>query len=507
MEYVIGCDVGSQGTKALLLSLDGALVGEAYAGYEIDYPAPLWAQQPVDRWTGALRDAIGELLRTTGVSGELVRGLALATQVDGVVAIDESGAPLYPGIIWMDRRAVAQTDALRRRVSEDDIFQLTGLNLDATHVAPKIRWLAESEPRVYERAAHFLLPGSYMAYYLTGELAVDTSNASSTLLLDVRTKQWSPLMCQYFGIDAARLAPVGAASAGLGTLRPKIAEELGLSPETRVMVGSGDEHAACVGAGVLVPGIVGDIAGTAEPVCAASDQLAFDETRLVETHCHADEKQWLIENPGFVSGGNFRWYRDQFGAAEVGAAKLQGKTAYQVFDADAAKIPPGSEGLVFLPCLMGAMAPTWNDAARGAYIGFTLAHTRAHFTRALLEGSAYAVRDIADRFRAMGVPVREMRVVGGGARSKLWNQIKADVTGLEVAVPQTTETTSLGAAFLALVGIGACANLQEASERTVRIVERFAPNAGAQARYETPYAMYREMYFTLLPVFERTAKQ
>ncbi len=505
MEYVIGCDVGSQGTKAVLLSFDGKLVGEAYAGSEIDFPSPLWAQQPAERWTRALRDAIAALLHTTQVNPDAICGLALATQVDGVVAVNVAGAPLYPAIIWMDRRATAQTNALRAH--ETAIFNLTGLNLDATHVAPKIRWLAENEPQVYDQAAHFLLLGSYLAYYLTGELAVDFSNASSSLLLDVRTKQWSSEMCAHFQIDAARLAPIGSASTVLGMLRPHIAAELGLSPQTRVMIGSGDEHAACIGAGVLTPGIVGDIAGTAEPVCAVSDQLVFDETRLVETHCHADENQWLLENPGFVSGGNLRWYRDQFGAAEMRAAEQGDTSAYQLLDASAQQIPPGSDGLIFLPCLMGAMAPTWNDAARGTFMGFTLAHTRAHFTRALLEGSAYAVRDSTDRFQAMGIPLREMRVMGGGARSDLWNQIKADVTGLEVAVPQITETAALGAAFLALVGVGACATLREASERTVRIEKRFVPNRDNQSKYQEAYELYRETYFTLLPLFERSAQK
>jgi xylulokinase len=506
MDYVIGCDVGSQGTKAVLVSLDGSIVGEAYAGYEIDYPHPLWAQQPVTRWTNALRDVIRALLHTTGVSGNTIRGLALATQVDGVVPIDANGSALYPAIIWMDRRAVAQCDARRSPENENKFFKLTGLNLDATHVAPKIAWLQENAPRRAARAAYFLLPGSFMAFHLTGERAVDFSNASSTLLFDVRAKQWSPEMCAAFQIDANTLAPVGAASAVLGTLRANIADELELSRETRVMIGSGDEHAACVGAGVLTPGIVGDIAGTAEPVCAASDALAFDETRLVESHCHAEEKQWLLENPGFVSGGNLRWYRDQFGAADEQLAATRGVTTYQMFDESARTIAAGAEGLIFLPCLMGAMAPTWNDTARGTFMGFTLAHTRAHFTRALLEGTAYAIRDVTDRFAAMGVPTRELRVMGGGARSALWNQIKADVTGLPVCVPQVTETTALGAAFLALVGIGAYTTLQEASAHIVRLVRYFEPHADTHKQYNALYALYRETYFALLPAFARAAK-
>lgn len=497
MEYVIGCDVGSQGTKVILLSTAGEVAGEAYEGYPIDYPHPLWAEQPVERWLDALTLAIRRLLSQSGVSAENVRSLSLATQVDGLVPIDSSGAPLYPAIIWMDRRAGAQCERIRQRLGEDQVFHLTGLNLDATHVAPKIRWLADEHPEIYERTAYFLLPGSYMAYALTGELGVDFSNASSTLLLDVYTKTWSETMLNAFAIDASRLVPVSAATAKLGTLRPAMAEKLGLMAGTLVMVGCGDEHAACLGAGVTRPGIVGDIAGTAEPVCAASADVAFDTTRLVETHCHADPDLWLLENPGFVSGGNYRWLRDQFARGET----------YAALDAEAAQVPPGAEGLTFLPSLMGAMAPTWNEAARGTYAGFTLAHTRGHFVRALLEGSAYAVRDITTQMGSAGIELRELRVVGGGAKGRLWNQIKADVTGLQVNVPEITETTALGAAFLALVGIGAYATLSEASEQIVKIRECIEPDPQTQSAYTDGYQRYRQTYFALLPLFEEAAKR
>ncbi len=494
MEYVIGCDVGSQGTKVALLSLDGTLAGEASASYAIDCPHPLWAEQPPSRWTDALAIAIGRLLVTAGVKSTQVRGLGLATQVDGVVPIDARGRPLRPAIIWMDRRASKQCAVAREVMHDIHALQITGLNLDASHVAPKIRWIAQNQPDIYERAALFLLPGSYLAYYLTGEVAVDYSNASSTLLMDVRSRSWSPEMCKLFGIEVERLAPIVAASTPLGTLRPAVAQMLGLRPETLVVVGCGDEHAACLGAGVIRPGLAGDIAGTAEPVCAVSQQPIVDPSGLIETHCHADPGLWLLENPGFVSGGNLRWYRDTF---------LGGST-YAMMDDQAARIVPGAEGMIFLPCLMGAMAPTWNEAARGVFFGFTLAHTRDHFTRAILEGSAYALRDITDRMRALGLQLDELRVVGGGARSQLWNQIKADVTGLLVTVPHTTETTALGAALLPLVG-GAYTTLAEACDHVVRIRDQYEPRPTAQTAYTALYQLYRHVYFSLLPTFNEAA--
>ena len=493
MEYVIGCDIGSQGTKVILVSMTGEIVGEAYAGYPIDYPQPLWAEQPVERWLDALTIATRQLLSESGTASQNVRALGLAAQVDGVIPIDSSGQPLHPAVIWMDRRASAQCASVEQDLDAEQIFQLTGLNLDASHVAPKIRWLAEHQPRIYENTAYFLLPGSYVAYHLTGELGVDYSNASSTLLLDVHTRTWSGVMCDTFSVDPKRLAPIGAATQPLGKLRTPLAERLGLSANTLVMLGCGDEHAACLGAGVTRSGLVGDIIGTAEPVCAASQEFMSDPTHLVETHCHADPDLWLLENPGFVSGGNLRWLRDQFARGEE----------YAALDLEAKSVPPAAEGMTFLPSLMGAVAPTWNDAARGTFSGFTLAHTRGHFVRALLEGSAYAVRDITSQMQHAGMELGELRVMGGGAKSQLWNQIKADVTGLPVSVPEILETTALGAAFLGLVGLGIYASLPEAAESIVHIQHRIYPQPETQSVYAEAYERYRQTYFALLPIFEQ----
>jgi xylulokinase len=497
MGYVIGCDVGSQGTKGILLTLEGEVLCEAYKGYSIDYPRPLWAEQPVERWIEALIVVIRQLLSKTSIPAREICALSLATQVDGVIPIGADGKALHPAMLWLDKRAASQCEFVRQGVDSEQVFQQTGLNIDASHVAPKIKWLADEQPHIYERARYFLLPGSYMAYYLTGEIAVDYSNASSTLLLDVHTRTWSSTMAKAFDIDTEKLAPLGTAAAPLGEIRPEVAEKLGLSANTKIMIGCGDEHAACVGAGITQPGLVADIAGTAEPVCAASQELIFDTTRLVETHCHADPDLWLLENPGFVSGGNYRWFRDQFTNSQT----------YAALDAEAAHIPPGAEGLTFLPSLMGALAPTWNESARGTFAGFTLAHTRGHFVRALLEGSAYAVRDITTQMQASGLHLREVRVVGGGAKSRLWNQMKADVTGIPMSVPEITETTALGAAFLALVGCGTYASLTEASDHIVCIRERLEPDPSTQSAYQEAYARYRQTYFSLLPVFEGSERR
>ncbi len=505
MEYVIGCDVGSQAVKVVLLNAEGQLVAESGADYPIRFPRPTWAEQEAEDWIAAMTVAIRGLLKGAGVRADRVRAVGLDAQVDGVVAVDAHGKPLRPAILWMDRRATEQVERIRETCDPARVFRVSGLNLDPYHVAPKIRWITDHEPEVYAQAHCFLLPGSYVAYRLTGELGVDYSNASSTLLMDVHTKEWSPELCRCFEIPPDRLAPIYPATAVLGTLLPEVAHSLGLSGNTRVLLGCGDEHAACLGAGVVISGLVCDITGTAEPVGAASADLRFDDTGLVETHCHAHPDLWLLENPGFVSGGNYRWFRDQFAVEEVKRASQSNADAYELLDEVANLAPPGSDGLIMLPCLMGAMTPTWNPKARGVFLGFTLTHEKRHFARAILEASAYALRDITNRMQEMGMELSEIRAVGGGARSPLWRQIKADVTGLPVTMLHTVETTALGAGLLALVGAGFVSSLEEAVEVAVKVVERREPDPINRARYEEFYELYRQAYFTLLPVFDRAA--
>jgi xylulokinase len=502
MQYVIGCDIGSQSLKAILLSADGKICGETSASYPIEYPQPTWAEQSPNAWIAALSQAVRSLLANNNVAANQIFALGLDAQVDGVVAIDKSGQPLYPAIIWMDRRAISECEEVGKKISPKTIFEITGLNLDATHVAPKMRWLANHESRLFEKATSLLLPGSYVAFALTGELAVDYSNTSSTMLMDVRNRTWSGQLCDAFEIPIDLLPPIYPATQELGTLHSHAATLLGLDPSTKVILGSGDEHAACLGAGVTKPGLICDIAGTAEPVCASSRSALFDESRLVETHCHADPDLWLLENPGFVSGANYRWFRDQFSSKEI----AQDVSAYALLDQEAESVSAGSEGLIMLPCLMGAMTPTWNAIARGTFMGFTLAHGHAHFARAILEASAYAIRDITDQMQRMGLDLHEIRTVGGGARSSLWRQIKADVTGLPVSITDTTETTALGAGILALTGSGLTDSLDEAVQLCTHVVETREPDSKISKTYEEYYQLYRASYFSLLPVFEQAAK-
>ncbi len=493
MKYVIGCDVGTQGLKVLLWREDGSILGVETEEFPVLYPRPAWAEQEVGHWWRAMTRAVPRLCAEGGVRPEEVVAIGVDGTVDGFVPVAQGGEPLAPYILWMDRRAVQECEEIATRFSSEHLFRLTGLNVDASHTAPKILWTRANLPQVYARSWKFMPSTTYLVYLLTGEVAVDYSQASSTLLFDVVGRQWASWLLQDLGIDPALLPDVRPATDVVGHLTREAAQALGLRPETLVVVGCGDEHASCVGAGVLEPGVVADIIGTAEPVCVSAVGPVFDPSRLVETHCHAHPERWLLENPGFVSGGNYRWFRDHFYGPE---------TSYEVLNREAEAVAPGAEGVIFLPCMMGAMAPEWNNKARGVFYGLTLAHGRGHLARAILEGAAYALRSIVESMRNAGCETAEIRAVGGGARSRLARQIRADVTGVPVVTVSTVETAALGAALLAAVGSGLGQNLQEVAQRTVRVVERVDPDPKNRALYDQSYGAFLRIYGSLRECFE-----
>jgi xylulokinase len=500
--YVIGCDVGSQGTNAALYAADGTLVASAYEAYDLSFPHPTWAEQDPASWEAALERTVAELVAEVPEGPTAIEGISFGSQLDGMVVCDANGRALRPAMIWMDRRAEPQAAAVAERLSPADFYRHVGANLDSSHAVFKALWVRDEEPDVWKEAAILMSPGTYALRAASGVTAVDYSNASSLALLDPRTRAWSEPVLEATGIDPAMLPELGAGTASVGTVTSAFAEASGLSHDTVVAIGCGDEMAATLGAGVFAPGEVCDVVGTAEPVCAASAEPREDPTMLVECHPHADPDVWLLENPGFVSGGNLRWWRDAFAPIERQDEAAGKGDAYDALSREAAEVPPGSEGSVFLPCMQGAMAPEWNGAARGTFYGLTLAHTRGHMTRAILEGSAFGLRDILEAMVAAGLDVRRLTIVGGGAKGPLWRQIKADVTGLPVRVPTSVETTATGAAILAAVASGVHATVADAVEAFVAFQpDEHQPDPERKAAYDEAYRRYREVYFALKPVF------
>lgn len=418
--------------------------------------------------------------------------------MDGAVPVDKSGNVLRNALIWLDRRAEVETKEIGTRISQERVFSLTGLNLDSSHVAPKLLWIKNNEPEIFEKSAHIFLPGSYMAYWLTGESYVDYSNASSSMLYNVSKKCWDDEMAKAVGVDPMLMGRIGAAEDVMGTISPKIAAELGLSPKTKVVIGSGDEHAACVGAGLVKPNMVCDITGTAEPVAAVADKPYFDTMgHLVETHAHADQRWWLIENPGFVSGGSTRWFRDT-------VVRLDN---YDIMNVMAKESPVGSNGIIFLPCMQGAMTPTWNGNARGTFTGLTLSHTMDDICRSVFEGIAFGLRDNIDRFEEMGMDCSQVRIVGGGTKSPLWCQMKADLLGKEMTCTKNPEGAAIGAAMLASVAEGNFKGLDEAAEAMVELGDTYTPDPAKKAAYDEAYGRYRACYAAMEPFFDQCYNQ
>ena len=500
--YVIGCDVGSQGTNCALYAADGTLVASSYQAYDLSFPFPGAAEQDPDLWPAAVAGGVRELLDELPEGPSAVKGLSFGSQLDGMVVCDGDARPLRPAMIWMDRRAERQAAAVAEKMSPAEFYRRVGANLDSSHAVFKALWVRDEEPQQWAMAATLMSPGTFVLREIAGPVAVDYSNASSLALLDPRSRKWSPEVLAAVDLPETMLPEVAAATEPISTITTAFSQATGLDPGTVVAVGCGDEMAATLGAGVFEPGEVCDVVGTAEPVCAASSEPREDPTMLVECHPHADPDAWLLENPGFVSGGNLRWWRDQFAPIERGAEAEGLGDAYDLLSLEAERVPPGAEGLVFLPCMQGAMAPEWNGAARGVFYGLTLAHSRAHMTRAILEGSAFALRDIVEAMANSGLDVRRLTIVGGGAKGPLWRQIKADVTGLPVRVPTSVETTATGAAILAAVGAGIHPTVGAAVEAFVSYrPEEHQPDPGVREAYDEAYVRYRKVYASLKPVF------
>jgi xylulokinase len=490
--YAVGIDLGSQSMKAELLAPDGRIVASAQSSYEMDCPRPGWAQQDPADWWRALGAVIARLIEAHGLGRADIGALAFASQVDGAVLVDAARTVLHPALVWLDRRAEEEAVWLEGRLSAAVFRDRSGLNIDSTHVAPKLLWLRRHAPDAFDRAAVFHLPGSWAVDRLTARSIVDHSNASSTLVYDVRLRRWSTRLLDAADLDVGKLPEIADSTAVAGRVTAAAAEELGLAPDCLVAVGCGDEHAGALGAGVLTAGPVCDIAGTAEAVAVAAATPVIDPDGLVETHAHADPRSWFIENPGFVSGGSARWFNDTIA-----------RTTFEQLTAMAAGVAPGADGVVFLPALSGAMTPRWNGRARGIFHGLSLATTMPHLARAVFEGCAFGVRDIVDRFSELGLGEGDIRVVGGGSRSDVLLQMKADVTGRVVERAASAEAAAVGAAMIAGVVAGTFADLDQAATALAELEPaRFEPDPSVRSAYDDAYGAYRALYDAVEPLFD-----
>ena len=492
--YVIGVDLGTQSMKGLLVDASGKIVAEASSSYDPIYPNPAWAEEVPSDWIEALKKIVHELLATSGISPEEVGTIGMDAINDSVVAIDKDGNPLMNSIIWLDRRAEAETRDVATRISPERVFEITGLNLDSSHTAAKMLWIKRNRPELFDKCKNILNVDSFMVHWMTGESVVDYAQASASMIYNVSKKCWDDETAKAFDLDPTLLGRIGNPEEVCGHLSERAAAELGLTTKTKVIIGTGDEHSACVGSGLVKPGMVCDITGTAEPVAAVADKPVFDTLgHLVETHHHADARWWLIENPGFVSGGSTRWFRDT----------LLKSDSYDIMNVMAKNSPIGSNGVTFLPCMQGAMTPTWNGSARGTFTGLTLNNSFDDITRSVFEGISFGLRDNVDRFEEIGMNCSNVRIVGGSTKSPFWCQMKADLLGKPMTATKNSEGAAIGAAMLASVAEGNFKNLDEAAEAMVELGATYEPDPAKKAAYDEAYARYRECYAAMEPFFNK----
>ena len=473
-------DIGTQSLKAVVLDDELRPLGEAATSYEPEYLRPGWAEQDPALWDAALGPTIGEALGRAEVPSGRVAALGIAGQLDGCVAVDADGRALAPCLIWMDRRAEAETVV----IAEDRLRERTGVTRDATHMAAKIRWLKR---RV--SAARFHQPVSYLVARLTGAHVLDHGLASTTMLYALDTRAFDRDLLAAFEIEAGELPAIAEAADPAGKLTAEGAALCGLPEGTTVAVGTGDDFSTPLGAGLVAPGRVACVLGTAEVVGALDGEAKVDPAGLVETHSYAGGI-FYIENPGWLSGGALAWLRQVLRLAD-----------FAELDAAADGVPPGADGITFLPALSGSMAPEWIASARGCFYGLTPAHGAGHLARAVLEGCAFAMRDVTERLREMEVATEALLLLGGGARSRVWARIRADCTGLPAEIPVLRDTSAVGAAMCAAVAGGLHGDLVGCAALVGAIAETVAPDPARRAAYDDAYGTYHRLFDSLRPMF------
>lgn len=500
-DTLLGLDAGTTSVKAALFDRLGNCLGIGREEYQLSTPSAEQAELDAEIYwrsgVAAMRAAIAQ----AGVHPADVKAIAVSSQGETTIALDENGLPLRPALVWLDNRSAPQAQWLASKFDSREVYETTGVpEIVPTWTACKILWIRENEPEIFARARKFLLVKDYLMYRLSGEYTTEGAIACTTLLYDIRRHQWWGEMLDAVGISANQLPAITRPGEAIGRLSAAAADELGLDRRTLVIPAGMDQAAGAIGAGSITPDIISETTGAAMAIQVTAPYPDMQSPVRIPLCVH-DLPGLYLYVPNLPTGGmSFKWFRDVFGEAESQAALAGGKDAYDLLTALAAPVAPGSDGLVMLPHLMGAYSPEENPAARGVFSGFTLRHTKGHFVRAILEGVSYNLRHILDALSQAGLHFGEIRTSGGGARSPLWNQIKADVCGLPIVTLGNEEAALLGDAILAAVACGMYASVAEACAQMVAIHERIQPG-DAQAAYEKAYRRYVDLNACLGPYF------
>lgn len=490
---ILAHDLGTTGDKATLFDRDGRAAAAAFVAYETTYQQPNWAEQNPADWEAALIGATRQLLATAAVPAEAIAAISFSGHMNGALLVDAQGVPLHPAIIWADQRATAQADFIRARCGEDETYRLTGNRISPAYTAPKVLWIRDHQPELFRRGHKVLQAKDYAAFLLTGVLATDYSDASLTLLFDLEQRGWAVDLLDRLDLSADLFPTPLPSATVIGGVTASAARATGLRAGTPVVIGGGDGACATVGAGAIAVGQVYNYIGSSSWLALTSERPVLDPQRRTFNFLHLDPHLYCALGAMQSAGGAYDWL----------ARLWESESLYADLDAEAEGVPAGSGGLLFLPYLLGERSPHWNPRARGAFVGLAMPHGRGEMARAVLEGVAFNLRHILDVLRGQGAEVGAMRLIGGGGKSALWRQILADVYGLPVQqVGLPAQATSLGAAIAGGVGVGLYPDYNIAQE-LAPVLHVDLPNPLVQARYETLYALFKETYVALEPVFER----
>jgi xylulokinase len=500
--YLLGIDVGTSGTKALLCDDTGAVLATATTEYECYTPRPLWSEQNPEDWWQATCASVREVIAKAEVDGNAVQGIGLSGQMHGLVMLDDADSVIRPAILWNDQRTAEECRQITDTIGYDRLLELACNPALTGFTAPKILWVRNNEPANYDRCRKILLPKDYVRFRLSGTFATEVSDASGMLLLDIRNRNWSPEILEKLQIDREMLADCFESQEVSSQVTASVAADLGIPAGTPIVGGGGDQAAGAVGNGIVQSGVISATIGTSGVVFAFSDQVATDPQGRLHTFCHAVPGKWHVMGVVLSAGGSLQWYRNNLADTEKALAEEEGVDPYDVLCREAAQAPAGCEGLVFLPYLTGERTPHANPNARGALIGLTPRHGKNEVVRSVMEGITYAMMDSLTIIRDMGIEVGQIRLSGGGARSGLWRQMQADVYGHDVCTINAEEGPAYGVALLAGVGTGVWSSVAEACEQAITITDTCSTNEQNRRIYEGFYPVYRKLYRSLEEDFD-----
>ena len=479
--YYIGIDLGTSSTKMLLLDEQGVIHAEVAHDYPLEFPQPGWSQQDPAHWWQAVKRGMPQLLK--GIDAGSVAGIGVAGQMHGLVVLDENDNIIRPAILWNDGRTAKQVDYLNNVIGKDRLSALTANIAFAGFTAPKILWMQENEPENFARIAKIMLPKDYVNYLLTGVHACDYSDASGMLLLDVEHKCWSREMLEICGVQERQMPKLFESYACIGTLKPEVAAALGLPETVKVCAGAGDNAAAAVGTGVVGQGGCNISLGTSGTVFISSKSFGVDDTNALHAFAHADGG-WHLMGCMLSAASCNKWLLEDIFKTGDHAAE----------QAPISDDKLGRNHVFFLPYLMGERSPINDTNARGTFIGMTMDTTRADLVQAVLEGVAFAIRDSVEVARSLGITIDSSMICGGGAKSKLWKKIMANVLGAELRSPASEQGPGMGGAMLAMVACGAYESVGAACEKLVAVAETVKPEPELTALYEKRYQQFRKIY-------------